>query len=209
MSNYNAERGEIKLPTKEFARFRRALVEAHNRAQEKAHADAVRIHAEMLKRAKGRRMKPGDWNDLYDRLFYPRRYGDRFGIEIANADAIRDALWPGGRAGLSRPKRPLKKDFPTKPVTKTVVLRAGPEGAVTFVKPNLVHWRVEENNHAVERARESVVGREFFRLLGKVKWVRGTGGSIEYQDEYQRDAWVGPSTRECYGPQGERVWVLR
>ena len=51
-----------------------------------------------------------------------------------------------------------------------------------------VSWRVEENNHARDTAREHHMGRAFFAALSKVEWVRGTGGTIVGNDEYNRDS---------------------
>jgi hypothetical protein len=85
--------------------------------------------------------------------------------------------------------KPLKTDFAPLP-WKTVAFTASwDECGVTFdLKARTVRWGVSENNHAVERARESWLGRAFFRALDRVNWTRGTGGTIVGNDEYNSDS---------------------
>jgi len=49
-------------------------------------------------------------------------------------------------------------------------------------------WNVPENNRACEDARAGNIGKAFRASLAKVKWTRGSGGTIVGNDEYNRDA---------------------
>ena len=91
--------------------------------------------------------------------------------------------------------------IPTLPVTKTNALHDS-DLSIVF-KGRTVVWDVDDNNHSVDRARSSPLGQAFFRLLGKVKWTRGTGGYIQYRNEYME--WDGPQIKERCGPIGERT----
>jgi hypothetical protein len=63
-----------------------------------------------------------------------------------------------------------------------------------------VEWTVYENNHSVDRARETPLAAFFFKFLEKVKWRGNTGGSVAYMDEYMsEDGPVEPSYRNMHG----------
>lgn len=175
MSTYNWESGTIKLSTAEFPKVRKALFDAANTERARTFSRAT----ELWKRLKAGekpdavRHNEGD-NELIDGLFR----------EVTTA--------PDGNKTYTRrttPLMPRKKDFAPLP-WKTLVFRASwAEGTVSFdPKARTVRWSVSENNHAVERARESWLGRAFFTALSRVNWTRGTGGTIVGNDEYNRDS---------------------
>jgi hypothetical protein len=64
---------------------------------------------------------------------------------------------------------------------------------------------VIENNHACERAHEDTVVSQFFSMLQRVTWVRGTGGEIVGNDEYNRDSSLagggGNYVNYAFGPK--------
>ena len=67
-----------------------------------------------------------------------------------------------------------------------------------------ISWHVEENNRAVEQAREALEGSLFFELLGKVKWRAKQGGCIKYTDEHlEEDGPCDPDVRDAHG------WVAK
>jgi hypothetical protein len=83
----------------------------------------------------------------------------------------------------------------------------GCEATITFnKKKRTVGWDVRENNHACERARRTQLAKEFFLLLERVTWTRGTGGSIVGNDEYNRDnrgdGGGANFTKDRFGPLG-------
>jgi hypothetical protein len=63
------------------------------------------------------------------------------------------------------------------------------DGCITLdYKTHCVCWDVPENNRASEHARDELVARALFRALEQIKWVRGSGGTIVGNDEYNRDS---------------------
>jgi hypothetical protein len=114
------------------------------------------------------------------------------------------------RAVIDRAKhvvrRPLKKDFPMVPLACDNFGGCG--WRIEFdPKRQTVHWSVGENNHAYGKAHAEASPTQFFRMLAAVNWVRGTGGEIAGNDEYNRDnshSGGGANyTNFCYGP-GQR-----
>lgn len=67
-----------------------------------------------------------------------------------------------------------------------------------------VSWVVYENNRACEEARDHELAKVLFRALGNINWVRGSGGKIVGNDEYNRDSCVlgacGNYLVASYGP---------
>jgi hypothetical protein len=172
MSKYCWEAGTIKLSTAEFPKVRKAIWEAANADRAARLARAMELwtllKAGHVERAAVTRTERDE--ELVDALFPP--------IEK-----------DGRREMRTVPLMPRKKDFAPLP-WKTLAFRDGwGECGVTFdPKTRTVRWRVSENNHAVERAREGWLGRAFFAALSRVNWTRGTGGTIVGNDEYNSDS---------------------
>lgn len=74
-------------------------------------------------------------------------------------------------------------------------------------KTRTVRWVVPENNHAVDFAWRHPMGKAFENALRKVRWVRGTGGKLVGNDEYNRDSrYEGGGANYVtrrYGPLGQ------
>lgn len=72
-----------------------------------------------------------------------------------------------------------------------------------------VTWRVPENNHAVERARDSFLGVLLFEELKRADWGRSGGGCLVGNDEYRREAsHAGGGANyvtEVFGPAGRKA----
>jgi hypothetical protein len=195
MSRYCWESGTIKIPGKEWKGFRDSLAKAWNDRQAKLFEVAVRAHAHLLaEKAKAARGKfePGQ---AFSAAYEPsgaRTADARTLDELAGLDEVRSAVLKT----VQDPKKgrvqvlqaPKKKDFAPVATTKATAFSAGYEGSIHLDhKSKSVSWSVSENNHAVEDARGSYMGRTLFRLLSKVTWTRGSGGEIVGNDEYNRD----------------------
>ena len=117
------------------------------------------------------------------------------------------ALFPTNGGPGVKPVRPLKKDFP-KLTNKTTQIDNDDCTVVFNDKTHTVSWSVQENNHAVENARESILGQAFFSALRKIKWTRGSGGELVGNDEYNQDDCSSGGganyTKAHYGPKGEK-----
>jgi hypothetical protein len=72
-----------------------------------------------------------------------------------------------------------------------------------------LHWDVDRSSHAVDRARDSYLGRALFQALAKVAWTRGTGGVFRSSDEYGEEAAMEHGGNPVnisshFGPLGEK-----
>jgi hypothetical protein len=91
----------------------------------------------------------------------------------------------------------------------------GESGSATITfNGNKVTWEVYEDNRAVDKAHGMPMAKVFFGELEKVKWTRGTGGTLAGNDEYARDTteYRGGANymTQRFGPSGEerRIWEL-
>ena len=193
MSRHEWERGEIKMSVKEFGAVRRDLIASYNANQTNLFAQAKNIYVQLKAAGKGKR--GFDFGSAFSALMQNSRLSD------ADSSAIYDAIMPYVQveklvAGqilkswerVSRPKNPQKKQFaPLKQNAEHISI--GGEAGIGFnKKTRVITWHVSENNHAVDRARESAMGREFFKRMSRVEWTRGTGGEIVGNDEYNQDS---------------------
>ena len=203
MSCYGWESGSIFIPTSQWAGFKKAIRDAVNSQTDKDFALVTRVFEETLKAGKGKRKFDFDAacqiildSPAYDKLSHGVIY----------------RLFPTkGGAGV-KPVRPLMKDF-LKLTNKTNRID-NDDCTVTFNdKTHTVAWSVHENNHAVEDARESILGQAFFSALRKIKWTRGSGGELVGNDEYNRDdCSSGGGANHItshYGPVGEKRKLAR
>ena len=204
MSRHEWERGEIKMSVKEFGAVRRDLIASYNANQTSLFAQAKTIYAQLKTAGKGKRNF--DFASAFSALMNNSRISD------SDSSAIYDAIMPheqvektvDGRTFKSwervkRPKNPQKKQFALLKQNADRII-FGEAGIGFNKKTRTISYSSGENNHAVERARESAMGREFFKRMGQVVWTRGTGGQIIGNDEYNED-----SGREYAGGGGSYV----
>lgn len=211
MSRNEWESGTIIIPTAQWAKFKKQLRDRYNVENDRVYEVALKLHEALLTLGKGKRNF--DWRSALAALMREttRGYGyyaqvklkydldDDLHYKVQNAILPHDA---------KRPLKPLKKDFP-RATEKTVHFKADYPGQITFDdEQHAVRWSVDENNHAIETARESIMGVALFRALEAVQWTRNSGGVIAGNDEYNRDdryAGGGANTiNSTYGPLGER-----
>jgi hypothetical protein len=191
MSRHEWERGEIKFSTKEFTPFRHAVIRVHNEHQTQLFNLATEIYGNLKLAAKGKR--GFDFASAFQALTTR--------IDSESAGDIYDAIFPYEKVeklvagqiipSMERREKPLSPKKNQFPLAKQNAERidVGSEAGIGFDKKRrVVIWSVAENNHAVERAHEHKVGAEFFRLLSRVNWTRGTGGEIAGNDEYNQES---------------------
>lgn len=211
MSRYEWERGEFKIPSAEWASFKTAVREAVNRHNASAYDTAVKLHERVLASAKGR--KPFELRDIAFKemstlnagtYYSPAKFCEDEVFEIVQA--VVQSSWNAGKERI-RLRKPMKKDFPQHGNNITSY-RTGECSLELDNGSRTATWRVDENNHAVDRARETALAKAMFAALKQVKWTRDTGGVILGNDEYNRDAGRdyegggGSYSKERFGPQG-------
>lgn len=186
MSRYEFERGEITIPSAEWAAFKKAVREAYNRTAQKRLGLALQLHKHLT----SRKIKKADLHDEAWKFVNSENTGSIYSGKKYTDEDLSEAVRAVGVvffSSRSKLRKPLKKDFPIAGNT-TTCLEDG-EASVTFDnKRRVVVWNVSENNHAVDNAREGSLGKAFFKQLKSVKWTRGSGGTIYGNDEYNRDA---------------------
>lgn len=213
MSTYEWERGTLKLPSGVAPKMRKALAEAQNKYFDEVMAEAKKFWAANKTTSKKKLMAALDAE--YHKYSGPRGFGQSPQMSKAKSEALsifQSMAWPHGNDG-NKPRAPKVEDVAAavgpKASSRSTQFRAGWDGYITF-NGNNVTWEVMENNHAVDHARESVVGQAFFKSIDKVQWTRGTGGEIVGNDEYNREAdYAGGGANyvtDGFGPLGDPFW---
>lgn len=173
MSCYNWCSGTIKIPTKEWSAFRKAVIAAHNSYNERSFQIARDLHAKIKLDSKYKR-NYSFYNKAFDSV-----YNGNLSVPNHFKHLIfRSLLNDNYPAKLKLPK---KKDFP-KATLKT-------ECYGYFIlnhSSKSICYNVEENNRAVEEATADLFVKQVFRLLNRMTWTRNSGGTIVGNDEYNR-----------------------
>lgn len=216
MSKNEWEHGTIVLPSSEFAKVRQAMQQADTTHKEKVFELTQEFWKGLTRK---QQTDPAEYREagrkfFADRYREERRYGGYgdYGSSAsrrADDESVNSALGDFSevtemRYGQSKPARVLKSDMRF-PSNRTTSFYAG--GHVSFDKENnTVTWDVDENNHAVERARADPKAAAFFDAISKVAWTRGTGGVFTGNDENCRDdEYEGGGANyvtDAYGPVG-------
>ena len=187
MSCYNWERGTITIPAKEWAGFRKGLLEAWNTKQLQMLERAKRAHTALKAATKGKR---GKNRDEALKAAILRHIGQEHDYS-AMTEGLRGLVLTydqNKRAYTLNGSQPQRKALKLCPVSKDADIELGEAYVGLRNKGRTVTWSVSENNHAVDRANEHWFAQELFRRLGRITWTRGTGGQILGNDEYNRDA---------------------
>lgn len=214
MSCYEWERGSIQIPSAVWAKFKADLRAAYNAGVQ----HDLRLAEQLVERVKvlikgkrGVNLEHVLSEEIESRTqsysgFYSSVSVDKYDFKVFEPEDIMKKVLVDGK--LYQPK---KKDFPLAN-GKTDTFAADYDGAITLEDARrTVHWVVNENNHAVERAHESFMGGHFFRLLDSIKWTRGSGGHIYGSNEYRDDAareyagGGGSTISQTFGPEGQKA----
>jgi len=196
MSRNEWERGELKMSVKEFGSVRRDMVAFCNERQAQLFERAKTIYQTLKTSGKGKRNF--DFLSAYDAILNSNNHND---ADADGYDEIYRSLFINVQVNeliagqpmkvwrqSKKPKAPKKSHFaPLKQSVERIDI--GGEASIGFKKDTrTIIWNVEENNHSVDRARNSAIGRAFFKRLARVEWTRGTGGQIIGNDEYNEDS---------------------
>jgi len=195
MSCNDWEKGEIVIPSAEWAAFKARIREALNKASERQFELATKLHAHLTSPAvKDRKLKGYElYNAAEDYVrkaaerpssFSPARYTNEDATLALRAVVDRSY---SQKTVTVKVKAPRKNAFPK--YGNNVVTFQGDEHVLHLDnETRTAKWGVHENNRACETARESAIGRAFFSSLDKIKnWTRGSGGKIIGNDEYNQD----------------------
>ena len=218
MSCYESEHGALTIPSAQWAAFKASIREAYNKSQLDAFQRAAALQVKILilhgvHKNKNPKTFGGYWENLLEMAVeaVERPVYERWGTRTYSA-LYYDQQWDIESAlfrnGTDKPPlKPLKKDFPlANSATKSL---AQGEAYVGFDdERRRVIWNVSENNHAIESARSTALGRALFAALAKIKWTRGSGGFIIGNNEYNRDSedegGGGNTVNDEYGPEVDK-----
>lgn len=219
MSHNEAETGEWVLPSAEIPKIKKALRDAHNGVAEAAYTEAKAFWKAQGTQSAATYAEAAD--QFVDRLRPrpPSLYGrpdPRAGHQQAVAQAVREVLdriaWQargGGQALHGATWADLEAVGWAKKTNRDTTFGDAEASVRINEKTRRLRWKVEENNHAVERAHDSLLGKTLFAHLAKVKWTRGTGGIVRYSSEYDTDDFGlsnGSRLASWHGPRGAEAW---
>ena len=190
MSTYEWESGTIKIPAKEWSKFRTAIIKSSNDLRLKGF-ELAKILYPKIKKAKPK----NEWTGALETVLE----AERISFEDERYEVVRRLLYkfdPDQRKQVLR--RPMKSNLGLLPTSKSCNVRCG-EACISLDNENKsVIWDVPENNHACDSARSHSLAKEMFRLLERITWTRGSGGTIIGNDEYNRES-------DCAGGGGNYV----
>lgn len=197
MSCYEWESGTLTLPTAAVAPMRKALNAAHSKQME-----CVRMLLDRL------------WPELKKLPADKRRHLDPYSPQFRDLNITADDETRWGLHSLfyaSDGRKPTaehwKKALAYPSTNRTSHWRCG-EASISLEGRHLT-WEVPDNNHAVDHARASWLGKALFDQLARVNWTRGSGGYFVGNNEYNQDSSEpgggGNYITATYGPVGDKA----
>ena len=184
MSRYDWEEGKVVLPTKAFKPVFDSIRQRQNALMDEAYQCLVAAYETIM--AENKAKVKSEEPTLYDRVNHAVEKHHKKIRSSFGTDDLFYAIENAVTAMTEERKVPIKpqKQYLTKATTSTLRFRQY-EACLTFDrKSHSLIWVVEENNHAVETARESWLGKALFKALRNVQWTRSTGGKFVGNDEY-------------------------
>jgi hypothetical protein len=182
MSNFGEENGEVKLPVKEWKKFRDTIYNNYNQKLKEVYETALEVHKQMMAKKKGKRNVNlhSLFNEVIENHRLVRATRDYEGWHFR--DMVQSSLINNGKM-----VKPKKKDFAPKKASQGETLYDD-ELSVRFDNKNkTVHYSTSDNNHSVDRGRESFLGSMVFRQLDRVTFTSKTGGYFKASSEYNED----------------------
>ena len=223
MARNEEEQGNLVLPTAAVIPLRKALVDRENKERAATFDLATRVHAHLKsdagladRKALSKILKQPNarWGATHSFLAEMIR---RLNPSMRSDDTAYDRAGDVERLLITRPKEagekpkvqaPKKKDLAPLPA-QTWSFDGGECSVSIDPKTRMLRWHVGRNNHAVEHAWESELGKTLSAELRKINWTRATGGVFRHTDEYAEDAALengGNAVRisRAFGPLGEQ-----
>lgn len=204
MSNNQKERGEVKIPAKEFSVLAKSLVERMKTRQEQLFDKAVSIYNQIKTEKKGKRNFP--ISQRINEILTPER--SRYSFSEPKYEFDYTERWQISEALVKENKlvKPKKKDFA---LESKEHFSSGELSVRLDKKTKTLHWHVSDNNHSVDEAHESYLGKETMRLLNRVKYTNRTGGYFEGTDEYQAEDGRGYSISHRFGKYADPKFIKK
>lgn len=203
MSRKEWEAGKVFIPSHSWSKFKKALQKAQNDEREKTLREAEKIQAKLVERFKGlKNIDPYEINDfIYDSSTRDEENVPRLVILSLKGDSYHTKKITQAM---------LDKAFPKATNQTTEYGISGDYFLVINNSEKSVHWHAAENNHAVDDARDSWLGRTLFRELKAIDYGKSKkfGGFFVGNDEYNRDDGDGTNYITArFGKKGENTFI--
>jgi hypothetical protein len=199
MSRNEWEAGKVYIPSHSWSNIKKALQNAQNSEREIVLAKATKLQEEVVRNFKGQ--KSIDPQDVKDYLWHTAKEENKTAIYL-----VSKSLKGTGYQMKKITNKMLDEVFP-KATNRTVHYGDLIECSVTIDnEKKCIHWHVGENNHAVDDARNSWLGRVLFKELGKIDYGQSKklGGYFVGNDEINRDDGDGTNyITASFGKKGE------
>lgn len=180
MSCYGWEHGEVKLPAAEYSKFKKNLLVKLLSRQEFLFNKAVFIY---------NRFKASNEKDLEKFCSLQLRHDS---CSHHEKEQILNSLIKN-----NKPVKPKKLNF--KLDKKSTSFEDSDLTVRINNETRTVEYCSDDNNHSIEDARESYLGRTVLNLLCQTNYTNQTGGYLKKQTEYDVDAGVGASITHTFG----------
>ena len=175
MSRYDWEKGDIRIPRSEFTTFKKDLIFRYNFYLIVLQSKAKAIYEICVQDSKGKRNY--NYESKITELIL-----SLIGSDLYATRMVSESLLPVNKQG--KPKKPKAKNFPKKTNRDEIF---GYHLTINQAK-RTAFWRVPKGFNASFNARESFVGKLFFKTLSEVEWKNGSGGSIIGNDQVNNDS---------------------
>jgi hypothetical protein len=208
MSCYGWERGEVKVPVKEFSSLKKSIISAMQSRQETLFNKAINTYTQLKEEKKGKRNFPltarlsGILWPTSNQSFSRFQSSQRSEYDHSECYQIQAALIKDNKL-----RKPTKKDFK---LDSNQRFTADELCVSIDSKTKTIHWSVADNNRSVEAAHESFLGRTVLQLLKRINYTSKTGGYFEGNDEYNRDESSGANyVTERFGRYANPQFIMK
>jgi hypothetical protein len=224
MSRYDWQAGSIKLPSGEWAKFKKNMFDFHNQNLEKDLVLLNELYLAVKAEIKGKRnVKLFDViNEELRKEIATRSHRAIYqGQTVLKYDFLvlvgtydpTNYLIKKDESGTQKLIAPKKSSLPWAN-SKTEEILIEYHGAIQLDNATkTVKWNIEEGNRAVEDTRNAPMGKWFINAMEKMVWSRGTGGYFTGNDEYnQESANAGGAANylcDTFGPLGKQADIER
>lgn len=203
MGRRSWESGTIKIPASEWPKFKAVVREAAQKEQMQA-LPRYESAVQYLKATLKGRLNISQ-TDMQNAFYASDKHNQ------ANLLLLMATFDPQHPELFSTPTRAQIRGYLGVPITvRTNVISVSDNGALAFIeKEKSARWYVDEGKNAREEARESPIGKAFFKGLAQIKFGKHkhSGGVICGNDENNEDSReVGGGANYitgAYGPAGE------
>jgi hypothetical protein len=190
MSCYGWERGEVKLPIKAWKEFKTQLIARLQVRQNELLRSAETLYTKI------KEQKPKNKLEFITQTLSSDHRSSLFSHHEVRL--IKSSLLKENR--LIKPKTSLFK------IKKNEINFSNDDLDVNLNdKTKTVRYDTDDNNHSIDRARETHLGKVILGCLNNVSYSSKTGGYLEQQTEYDVNNGTGARVTDRFGSYANMV----